>query len=321
MARRPPPSDAARLLNRALDLGYDLIDTAALYGFGANERLIGEAIGHRRSEYRAGLEMRDDRRRRQEGDRRPARDAAADPRGKPAAAPHRDDRPLLSPSLGQEGADRGIGRRARRDGRGRQGPGDRAQRGLGRDLAQGACGPSDRGGPERIFALVAQRRARRARRRPASSAPPWSPFRRPRAAFSPARIHSAADLEEGDLRRSMPRFQDENLGTIWRSTSGSSALAGEAGCTPAQLSLAWVLSRGDHVIPIPGTTSSTHLEENFAAGALDGRAGNSRRDRRTARTRRDRRRPLSGGHPGRNRHRGILRRSGTANMSAHPDSG
>src|SRR5687767_9624607 len=47
----PAAADATRLLNRALDLGYDLIDTAALYGFGANERLIGEAIGHRRSEF------------------------------------------------------------------------------------------------------------------------------------------------------------------------------------------------------------------------------------------------------------------------------
>ena len=106
----------------------------------------------------------------------------------PAAAAHRRDRPLLSPSLGQEGADRGVGRRARRDGRGRQGPRDRAQRGLGRDLAQGACGPSDRGGAERIFALVAQRRARRAGGDRASSAPPWSPSRRPRAASSPARV-------------------------------------------------------------------------------------------------------------------------------------
>ena len=41
----------AKLLNRALDLGHDLLDTAALYGFGANEELIGEAIGHRRGEY------------------------------------------------------------------------------------------------------------------------------------------------------------------------------------------------------------------------------------------------------------------------------
>jgi len=47
----PDPADAARLLNCALDIGCDFIDTAAIYGFGANERLIGEAIGHRRSAF------------------------------------------------------------------------------------------------------------------------------------------------------------------------------------------------------------------------------------------------------------------------------
>ncbi|WP_040166681.1 aldo/keto reductase [Microbacterium gorillae] len=68
-----------------------------------------------------------------------------------------------------------------------------------------------------------------------------------------------------DIRRHMPRFQAENwpanadLLPAWR------ALAAEAGATPAQLALAWLLSRGDHVVPIPGTTSITHLHENLAA--------------------------------------------------------
>ena len=47
----PDPAHSARLLNEALDLGYDFLDTAAIYGAGANERLLGEAIGHRRGEY------------------------------------------------------------------------------------------------------------------------------------------------------------------------------------------------------------------------------------------------------------------------------
>lgn len=47
----PDKAHSTRLLNRALDRGYDFIDTAALYGFGANESLIGEAIGHRRDEF------------------------------------------------------------------------------------------------------------------------------------------------------------------------------------------------------------------------------------------------------------------------------
>ncbi len=68
-----------------------------------------------------------------------------------------------------------------------------------------------------------------------------------------------------DIRRNMPRFQPEHwpanaaLLPPWR------ALAAEAGCTPAQLALAWVLSRGDHVVAIPGTTDAGHVRENLAA--------------------------------------------------------
>lgn len=76
------------------------------------------------------------------------------------------------------------------------------------------------------------------------------------------------DLESTDIRRAMPRFQPENwpsnaaLLPAWR------ALAAEAGCTPAQLALAWLLSRGEHVVVIPGTTRIDHLRENEAAATL-----------------------------------------------------
>ena len=66
----------------------------------------------------------------------------------------------------------------------------------------------------------------------------------------------------------MPRFQPEH----WRANAALlpawRALAAEAGCTPAQLALAWLLSRGDHVVPIPGTTSIAHLRENIAAADI-----------------------------------------------------
>jgi aryl-alcohol dehydrogenase-like predicted oxidoreductase len=76
-------------------------------------------------------------------------------------------------------------------------------------------------------------------------------------------------LAAGDLRRSMPRFQGEKLQRNLRLYQGFEVLAVKAGCTPAQLSLAWALSRGEHVVPIPGTTSLRHLEENFEARRLD----------------------------------------------------
>ena len=92
-------------------------------------------------------------------------------------------------------------------------------------------------------------------------------------AFSPVARGYLTDLPplpeqmaEGDIRRGMPRFQDEayqhNLGLLDRYKE----LAEQQGCSRAQLALAWLLTRGKHVIPIPGSTSVPHLEENFAAG-------------------------------------------------------
>lgn len=73
------------------------------------------------------------------------------------------------------------------------------------------------------------------------------------------------NFAQKDIRRGMPRFQDPHFSTNLSWLPGFRAVAEEVGCTPAQLSLAWVLSRGDNVHVIPGTTSIQHLEENFAA--------------------------------------------------------
>ena len=77
-----------------------------------------------------------------------------------------------------------------------------------------------------------------------------------------------AGFDAKDIRRTMPRFEPAayaaNL-VLWR---GVQALAERAGCSPAQLSLAWLLARGAHVVPIPGTTQLEHLRENLAAQTL-----------------------------------------------------
>jgi len=70
---------------------------------------------------------------------------------------------------------------------------------------------------------------------------------------------------DGDFRRTMPRFNDDDaFARNLKWFGGFEALAQRAGVTPAQLSLAWVLSRGDHVHVIPGTTRIDHLRENMA---------------------------------------------------------
>lgn len=76
-------------------------------------------------------------------------------------------------------------------------------------------------------------------------------------------------LASKDLRRSMPRFQEPHFSANRKLVLGLRALATEAGCTPAQLALAWLLRRGPHIVPIAGTTSSAHLDENVGAATVE----------------------------------------------------
>jgi aryl-alcohol dehydrogenase-like predicted oxidoreductase len=81
-------------------------------------------------------------------------------------------------------------------------------------------------------------------------------------------IKTAADLPESDLRTGrFPRFTAENLEKNALLAESVEQLAAEKGCRPAQLALAWVLARGQDIVPIPGTKRRTYLEENL--GALD----------------------------------------------------
>jgi aryl-alcohol dehydrogenase-like predicted oxidoreductase len=78
-----------------------------------------------------------------------------------------------------------------------------------------------------------------------------------------------ATLEKQDLRTKMPRFSQENWPHNLALIGQFIALAEQAGVTPAQLALKWVLSRGDNVHVIPGTTSPRHLADNHAAADID----------------------------------------------------
>ena len=264
----PDPEHGRRLLNHALDVGYDFLDTAALYGFGANETLIGEALGHRRREYvlasKCGMTGVDGKR-------------VID--GRPETLLRTVDESL---------------RRLRTD------VVDlyylhRWDRQVPIEESVGALGDMVAAGKVRAIGLseVSAETLRKAHAvHPIAAVQnEYSPWSRnvelgqlaatrelgvALVAFSPTArgflaggVRSADDLEQGDLRRSMPRFQAENIERNLALYARFEGLAASAGCTPAQLSLAWVLSRGEHVVPIPGTTSIKHLEENFAAGALD----------------------------------------------------
>ena len=86
--------------------------------------------------------------------------------------------------------------------------------------------------------------------------------------FLCGRFTSTEQLEEGDYRRYGPRFTGENLQQNLLLAERVRELAAEKGITPGQLALAWVLHRGEHIVPIPGTKRVAYLEENLAAAAV-----------------------------------------------------
>jgi aryl-alcohol dehydrogenase-like predicted oxidoreductase len=87
--------------------------------------------------------------------------------------------------------------------------------------------------------------------------------------FLTGRFTSPDELAEGDFRRNHPRFRGENLERNLELVRRVEELADEKGATPGQVALAWVLSRGDDVVPIPGTKRVRYLEENAAAADLE----------------------------------------------------
>lgn len=259
----PSPEDGARLLNRALDLGVTFLDTAAIYGLGASERLIARAVMHRRNEFtlasKCVLDMVDGKR-------------TLD--GRPETILRTLDEALGRLRTGHidlyylHRLDRNV-------------PIEESVGALGRAVDAGKIGAI--GLSEMSAATI--RRAH-AVHPVAAVQSEYSPMvRNPEVAvldacrvlgigfvaFSPvARGLLAGAITDdayadGDIRRYMPRFTGDNLAHNLGVVAKFEALAAAAGCTPAQLSLAWVLARGDDVVPIPGTGSIAHLEEDVAA--------------------------------------------------------
>jgi aryl-alcohol dehydrogenase-like predicted oxidoreductase len=87
--------------------------------------------------------------------------------------------------------------------------------------------------------------------------------------FLTGTISSTDQFDSDDFRQNNPRFTSENFQHNLRSAEEVKAIAAEAGATPAQVSLAWLLTRGDGIVPIPGTKRVSRLEENVAAEAVE----------------------------------------------------
>lgn len=91
---------------------------------------------------------------------------------------------------------------------------------------------------------------------------PYSPLGR---GFLTGQIQKFEDLAEDDYRRHSPRFQGENFKKNLDLVNQIKQIAGEKGCQPSQLALAWLLAQGNDIVPIPGTKRISYLEENIGA--------------------------------------------------------
>lgn len=259
----PSAADGGRLLNQALDLGYTLLDTAALYGAGENERLIGRAVMHRRAEFtlasKCVLDMIDGKR-------------GLD--GSPAAIARTLDGALER--LGTDHVDLYYMHRLDR-----QVPVEDSIGALVRAKEAGKIGAI---GLSEMSATTIRRA--HAVHPIAAVQSEYSPaVRNPEVAvldacaelgialvaFSPvARGLLAGAIRddayaEGDIRRAMPRFVAPLLTHNVAIVAEFDAIAVQAGLTPAQLALGWVLAQRPFIIPIPGTANPAHLIENLAA--------------------------------------------------------
>jgi aryl-alcohol dehydrogenase-like predicted oxidoreductase len=87
--------------------------------------------------------------------------------------------------------------------------------------------------------------------------------------FLTGQIKSTADFDDGDNRKTNPRFEGENFQRNLRAAEEVEAIAAEVGATPAQVALAWLLAQGDDIAPIPGTKRVARVEENVAADGIE----------------------------------------------------
>jgi aryl-alcohol dehydrogenase-like predicted oxidoreductase len=95
---------------------------------------------------------------------------------------------------------------------------------------------------------------------------PYSPLGH---GFLAGQIRSTADISDDDWRKTNPRFVGQNFQANPRIVDEVKAVAAEAGATPAQVALAWLLAQGDDIAPIPGTKRVVRVEENTAADAVE----------------------------------------------------
>ena len=263
---RPEPEKADRLLLHALDSGVTFFDTASLYGFGANEALLGRVLMHRRRDFilasKCVLGMFDGKR----GiDGSPAAIAQAVDESLQRLRTDHIDLYYMHRLDSNVPVEESIGALARAVEVGKIGAIGLSEMSANTIRAAHKVHP---------IAAVQTEYSLWTRNPEIAVLDACTELGIGFVAFSPlgrgllAGGVGAEGVPPGDLRGGMPRFQQPHLERNLQLFGQLRDLSEEAGCTPAQFCLAWLLSKGDNIVPIPGTTSIAHLDEDLAALTL-----------------------------------------------------
>ena len=271
-ATPPEPEAAERLLLHALERGVTLFDTAALYGFGANETLVGRVLSPHRSKFTlaskgglAGVRFDDGVKRvidgRPEAIRRNCEDSLKRLRTDVIDLYylHRWDKKVpIEESVGamsrlvEQGKVRALGLSEVSAPTLRKAHAVHPIAAVQTEYSLWTRNPE-------IAVLDACREI-------GAAFVAFSPLAR---GFLTGTLSEVATLGEKDIRRTMPRFIGEAFAANLRLIDPLLEIARDAGATPGQLALAWLLAKAPHIVPIPGTRSVAHLDEDLGAGELE----------------------------------------------------
>jgi aryl-alcohol dehydrogenase-like predicted oxidoreductase len=263
--------EAAKTIQRALELGINFIDTAQLYGPLTNEKLVGEAIKGHRDEYVIATKFA------RRMDHATPGDMSTVGPGDGSAEHVRSAIELSLRNLGTDHIDLFYQHRVDPNVAIEETVGAMAElveqgkvRHIG--LSEASADTIRRAHAVHPITAVQTEYSLWTRDPEAEILPtcrdlgigfvPYSPLGR---GFLAARFKSPEELDSDDFRRSGPRFTGENLEANLKLARKVAEIAEEKGITPAQLALAWVLAQGDDLVPIPGTKRRTYLEENARA--------------------------------------------------------
>jgi aryl-alcohol dehydrogenase-like predicted oxidoreductase len=262
-------AESIETIHRALDLGVNFLDTADMYGPFTNEQLVGRAVRGRRDAVviatKFGNERNDD-------------GSWVGINGRPDYVKRACDASLRR--LGVDHIDLYYQHRVDPDTPIEETVGamsELVRAGKVRHLGLSEAAPSTIRRAHAVYPITAlQTEYSLWSREPEDEILPtvrelgigfvaYSPLGR---GFLSGRIRSIDDLEPDDYRRHSPRFQGENFAKNLALVERIEQLASKRGVTASQLALAWLLTRGDDIVPIPGSRRRSHLEENVAAVSL-----------------------------------------------------